>query len=106
MIFRLCLLCTLLLSGINLRAREGVVETSDGKTFEGDVRLESGGLIISATNQTATNIELARISLFRFQVSAPDASSSTGLVHGLRGTYFSNPDLTGSREVRIDAEVN
>src|SRR2546427_12295298 len=88
-VFWLMLLCT-----APLWAANGVVETSDGTKFEGEIRLEDGGVVISSTNETASRVELAKLALLRFQTpSAPRVAESTQVVHGLRGTYFSNRDL-------------
>jgi hypothetical protein len=99
-------MCILLVIAPNLRGASGTVETSDGKKLVGEIRLENGGVIVADTNQVV-RIDLARISLLRFQSPPPPVTSSaTGLVHGLRGTYFSNHDLTGQQAVRIDPTVN
>jgi mannan endo-1,4-beta-mannosidase len=99
-------LLILALFGATSQARQGIVRTSDGHELEGDIRLESGAAVISTTNQSTTNVALEKIALLRFQSPPPDGGSNIALVHGLRGSYFHNRDLTGHAEMRIDPVVN
>src|SRR5437899_7486908 len=93
--FGVFLFCT-----FNLWAGEGLVQTIDGRRFEGQIQLESGDNIrIAATNQAVTRINLNQLSLLRFQTSSPPVTLSvTGLVQGVRGTNSSTPDTNGSDE--------
>ena len=65
---RKTLFFVLLLAGGRLWASQGIVETTDGKAFEGEIRLECGGVVISDTNQHSVRVELANLQLVRFQI--------------------------------------
>src|ERR1700704_5347535 len=62
----------LLLLGGRVWAGHGVIQTADGKTLEGEIRLECGGAVISATNQPPGRGGLANLAFLRFQVSASE----------------------------------
>src|SRR2546430_1210730 len=65
---RKTLFFVLLLAGGRLWASQGIVETTDGKAFEGEIRLECGGVVISDTNQPSVRVEFAHLKLVRFQI--------------------------------------
>src|SRR5439155_25414306 len=76
--------CTvMLLCAARLWAGYGIVESVDGEKFAGEVRLESGGVVVTSTNETASRVELAKLALLRFHTApVPQVSSPTGVVHG------------------------
>src|SRR5438046_2113365 len=82
---------------LNPCAAEGLVQTTDGRRFEGDIQLERGdNICIKATNQPVTRINLNQLSLLRFQTPPPPVTlSATGLVEAVRGTNSSKLDAIG-----------
>ena len=89
------LLLVLLLTEMNLMAGSGVVKTSDGKKFEGEIHFQSGAIVISNTNQTNIAVPLANLSLLQFRAPPPleDASSPTGGANGLTRANPGRPHL-------------
>jgi len=79
----------LLLLGMTARGAEGIVQTSDGQTLQGDIRLESGKVVVLNTNKTETKVELPKLKHLRFLASTSGASS-TGLVEVAQGTNLTN----------------
>src|SRR5262245_25244832 len=68
----------------NLWAAHGIVQTTDGKSFEGDIRIKHGAFVVGGTN---AEVELPKLALMRIQ---PPSLTQT---QGLRGTYFSNQNF-------------
>lgn len=96
----------------NLVALHGIVRTSDGKSHEGDIRLDSDAVLIAETNAT-NRVELKNLALLRIQPSAPPASplpatnaSLVNATNGLLGLYFKTLDLTGAFHARIDSTID
>ena len=87
-------------------AEYGIIETSEGK-LEGDIRFEANGVIITGTNGT-NRVEAQQLTHLRFQPppANTNAASAAGSTRGLRGTYFSRDDLTGTSFVRIDPAID
>ena len=85
----------------NLWAAHGIVQTTDGQTFEGDIRLEDGAFVIGSTN---AKVELQKLALMRIQPPSPPPSLTQ--TQGLRGTYFTNQNFTGNSIVRIDPTID
>jgi len=82
------------------------VKTTDGKTFEGDIRLDDGALVVAGAN-TAEKVELQNLALMRIQPPAPPADpTSLTQTQGLRGAYFTNQNCTGNGVVRIDPTID
>jgi PA14 domain len=88
----------------NLWAAHGIVQTTDGKTFEGDIRLEDGAFVVG---DTQAKIELQKLALMRIQPpTQPAETPSLVPTQGLRGIYFTNQNLTGRGVIRIDPAID
>ena len=103
----------MLLCVTRLYAAHGLIETSSGGKFEGDIQLDSGAFVIS--NEEATNrVELASLLRLRFQPPANTnavgtnslTASNTVPTNGLLGLYYNEPDHTGGFKTRYDATVD
>src|SRR5687767_9420298 len=88
-----------LFSFVGNAAIHGFVETASGTRLEGEVRVESGKFVVTATNGTATDVALKDLKTFR---AAPVDANTNALTilatppeHGLLGIYFNTPDCTG-----------
>src|SRR5438552_16749590 len=88
-------LLVLVLGAMSLRAGPGVVQTSDGKKIEGEIQLQSGGIVISNATQTNMVVPLADLSLLQFRAPPPpeDTPSPTGRINGLSGVNLNRPHL-------------
>ena len=103
----------MLLCAARLYAAHGLIETSSGGKFEGDIQLDSGAFVIS--NEEATNrVELANLLRLRFQPPANTnavgtnslTASNTVPTNGLLGLYYNEPDHTGGFKTRYDATID
>lgn len=103
----------LLLVALRLQGAHGVIQTSSGSKFEGDIQLESGAFLI--TNDEATNrVELTNLLRLRFQPpAATNVAGTNSLVAtnsvpttGLLGLYYNEPDHTGAFKIRYDATID
>lgn len=110
---RLLFLSLMLLVAGRLQAAHGVIQTSSGSKFEGDIQLESGAFVIS--NDEATNrVELPNLQRLRFQppattnVAGTNSFTGTNSVptNGLLGLYYNEPDHTGAFKIRYDAAID
>src|SRR5215212_361269 len=72
-------------------AIRGFVETVSGTRLEGEVRVEPGKFVITATNGTATDVALKDLKLFRAVQADANTNTLTILApppeHGLLGIY-------------------
>ena len=85
----------------NLWAAHGIIQTTDGKTFEGDIRVEEGAFVVGDTN-AAEKVGLQKLALMRIQPPTEQPAPSLTQTQGLRGAYFTNENFTGSSITRID----
>jgi len=99
-------LCSALCIGwtASLAASPGSVQTLDGRTFVGDLRLTNGFLLISSTNAAPTRIAPADLLVVNFQEQAGKSGGGSG--NGLLGYYFGNTNLDGSVFVRLDEAID
>src|SRR5262245_7772622 len=88
----------------NLWAAHGIVQTTEGKTFEGEIRMEDGAFVVESVN-AAEKVELQKLALMRIQPPSTPPPSLTQ-TQGLRGTYFTNQNFTGNSIVRIDPTID
>jgi hypothetical protein len=89
----------------SLAAGAGSVQTVDGRTFAGDLRLTNGFLLVYSTNATPARFAPAELRAANFQEQAVGATTSGG-GNGLLGYYFSNTNLDGSVVVRLDETID
>jgi len=110
---RVLYLSLVLLVALRLQGAHGVIQTSSGSKFEGDIQLESGAFVIS--NDEATNrVELPNLLRLRFQppattnVAGTNSFTGTNSVptNGLLGLYYNEPDHTGAFKIRYDAAID
>jgi hypothetical protein len=85
----------------SLVAGSGSVQTVDGRTIEGDLRLTNGFLLVYSTNATPARFAPVELRAANFQEQAAGTATSGG-GNGLLGYYFSNTNLDGSVVVRLD----
>lgn len=80
-------------------AINGVIETASGTRMEGEVRVESGKFVVTATNGMATDVALRDLKIFRAIQADANTNTLTILApppeHGLLGIYFNTPDCSG-----------
>jgi hypothetical protein len=104
----MCWFCwTILLFGwaVGLAASPGTVQTVDGRTFAGDLRLTNGFLLIQSTNGATARFAPGELLVATFM--EPDASvAAGGSGNGLLGHYFSNTNLDGNVILRLDEAVD
>src|SRR5687768_7674639 len=90
----LVLLC--LFSIVGNAAINGIIETASGTRIEGEVRVEPGRFVVTATNGTATDVALKDLKTFRAARTDANTNALTILAtppeHGLLGIYFNTPD--------------
>ena len=88
-------------------AAPGVVCTTDGKSFEGDIALDLAAVTVTATNGVVEKISLTNLASLKIQPPAPSSPSfKKGNGNGLLGTYFQNVNLTGPAFTRLDETVD
>ena len=110
---RLLYVGALVLLAVRLFAAHGVIETSSGPKFEGDIQFEDAGFIIS-TPETTNRVELSNLARLRFQAPATTNVAGTNSItgtnstptNGLLGLYYNEPDHTGAFKIRYDAAVD
>jgi len=110
---RMLFLSIMVLVGLRLQAAHGVLETTSGTKFEGDVQFESGGFVVSSDDAT-NRVELSNLLRLRFQPPAATNAVATNATvagsaiptNGLLGLYYNEPDHTGAFKVRYDAAVD
>jgi len=110
---RVLCLSLVLLVALRLQAAHGVIETTSGSKFEGDIQLDEAAFVIA--NDEATNrVELPNLARLRFQppattnVAGTNSFSGTNTVPttGLLGLYYNEPDHTGAFKIRYDATID
>jgi hypothetical protein len=94
-----------LASVASLAAAPGLVQTADGRTFAGDLRLTNGFLLVYSTNAAPARFTPTDLLTASFQEPAA-GNASGGSGNGLLGHYFSNTNLDGSVVVRLDETID
>jgi len=90
---------------VGLAASPGTVQTVDGRTFAGDLRLTNGFLLVESTNGEPARFAPRDLLVATF--TEPDAGvAAGGSGNGLLGHYFSNTNLNGNVIVRLDETVD
>src|SRR6185503_742146 len=79
-------------------ARPGLVQTVDGRSFNGDVQYTNGTFVIDATN----TVSLTNILTLSFDSPQTLDLHRRGTGIGLLGYYFSNTNFSGDVVVRLD----
>src|SRR2546422_971429 len=88
-------------------AAPGIVRSTDGKSFEGEIALDNGAVIVTSTNGSIEKLSLTNLLLLKFQPPAPSSPSfKKGSGNGLLGSYFHNVNLTGPSLARLDEMVD
>ena len=83
-------------------ARPGLLQTIDGRTFNGDVQFTNGAFTVDATNA----VPLTNLLRLTFGGDINPVPSGRGAGNGLLGFYFANTNLTGDPWVRLDESIN
>jgi len=95
------LLCCLV--GLRASARPGLLQTLDGRTFNGDVQFTNGAFVVDATNA----VPLTNLLRLSFGGDLNPAASGRGSGNGLLGFYFASTNLTGDPSwVRLDETID
>ena len=68
--------CVLLLSSLNLIGAFGGVRTTNGEHLAGEIQFETNAIVIAASNQAPTRVELGRISVLQVQPGSSSEASS------------------------------
>ena len=90
---------------VGLAASPGTVQTVDGRSFAGDLRLTNGFLLIESTNGALARFAPGDVLVANFM--DPDAGAAAGgSGNGLLGHYFGNTNLTGNVIIRLDEAVD
>lgn len=91
-----------------LAALAGTVQTRDGRTLEGSIRLEGTRLIVQPHGKPAVMLEAAELRQVVVKDAPPDkpAKIAAGANQGLRAEYFGNTRLGDSKFVRLDPAIH
>lgn len=100
-------LAVLLLACPGASAAHGIVRTTEGRVWRGELSLEGSALLVRPPGLAVTNrVGLEQLAQLRvlpqWQVNAP----ADGPLCGLRGTYFKHPELSGDSVMRLDPTVD
>jgi hypothetical protein len=100
------LCCTILFGwAVGLAASPGTVQTVDGRTFTGDLRVTNGFLLVESTNGALARFAPGDLLVANFK--GPDEGvAAGGSGNGLLGHYFSNTNLNGNVIIRLDETVD
>jgi hypothetical protein len=86
-------------------ARQGFLETRDGRTLEGDIVLTNDAFIVISAH--VFHVPLGQLARLKFDARAPSpAAAERGRGNGLLGYYFNNTNLTGDVVVRLDQTID
>lgn len=85
-------------------ARQGVVQTRQGRCLQGQLRLTNGAVLVLSSNVTA--VPLPELALFRFEALPLSDEPLRGQGTGLLGYYFNGTNFTGDVVVRLDPTVD
>lgn len=101
---RLLLILFLLvaLATVEVGAREAVVETVQGRSWQGDVTMTNGTVTVDGTNV----VPLAELRRLSFDLPPPTNALPRGKGNGLLGYYFGRTNYQGSVTVRLDERVD
>jgi hypothetical protein len=83
-------------------ARPALLQTLDGRTFNGDVQFTNGAFTVDTTNA----VPLTNLLRLSFGGDLNPSSSARGGGNGLLGFYFANTNLSGDPWVRLDENIN
>lgn len=85
-------------------ARQGVVQTHQGRSLQGELRLTNGAVLVVSSNVTV--VPLADLALFRFEALPLSDQPVHGQGTGLLGYYFNGTNFIGEVVVRLDPTVD
>jgi len=83
----------------------GEITTQDGRHRAGVIQLADGLFHVTDTNGQHTAIPTDDLVSFRL-IDPPAAPATAAQTHGLRATYFSEPDFKGNAKQQIDDVVD
>ena len=92
-------------SAVSLAASPGLVQTADGRSFAGELRLTNGFLLVYSTNANPARFAPAELLAANFQEPAAGIAPG-GSGNGLLGHYFNNTNLDGSVVIRLDETID
>jgi len=83
----------------------GTLRTKDGKSLEGEVKLDPGGFAVTLASGTTVKVPLADVARATFEPFASDPALA-GATNGLLGTYYPQPDFAGQAVRRVDPSLD
>lgn len=90
-------------------AATGTLRTKEGQNLQGDIGIESGGFKVTDAARTVQHVELARVVWVQIEKEKrrDDPVVQAGLKgNGLLGAYFTNADLAGPAQYRLDENID
>ena len=84
---------------------QGMVETRDGKMFEGWLRFERETMILTEAGGNARH-QFTADQLKEVRMQTEGDSQVSKRVSGLRGQYYTTPELSGKMIERVDSQIN
>src|SRR5574339_674453 len=110
---RLLYVSALALLALRLHAAHGVIESTGGSKFEGDIELDQGAFVVT-TPEATNRVELTNLLRLRFQPPATTNVAGTNSAagpnnvptNGLLGLYYTEPDHTGAFKSRYDSTID
>ena len=84
---------------------QGMVETRDGKMFEGWLRFERETMILTEAGGNARH-QFTADQLKEVRTQTEGDSQVSKRISGLRGQYYTTPELSGKMIERVDSQIN
>ncbi len=91
-----------MVAALRVGAREAVVETVQGRIWQGEVTMTNGIVSVDGTNV----VPLAELRRLNFDLPPPTNALPRGKGNGLLGFYFGRTNYQGSVTVRLDERVD
>lgn len=85
-------------------ARQGIVQTRQGRSLQGELRLTNGAVLVLSSNLTVVPLE--ELALFRFEALPLSDELVQGQGLGWLGYYFNGTNFSGEVVVRLDPNVD
>jgi hypothetical protein len=98
----LVILCGCLTASVSCVARQAVVETTAGRSYQGEVVFTNQAVVVDVTNA----VPLSELRRLNFEVPAFTNELAKGKGNGLLGFYFGRTNFEGGVVVRLDERVD
>ena len=83
--------------------RPGFVQTTDGRTFSGEIHWQTNALLISSTNNDPASVALSELMSVTFDSATAPAA---GKGNGFTGFYFGTTNFDGAAIIRLDESID